>query len=236
MSARIAVAAALLLAAAAAWAEPPAAEITMLTGRGTAVATDGTVRDLAKGDKVYSGDIVSSGVNSYLNLKFADGGLTLLRPSTRFQIEDYSYTAPAAAAPAPVAKGRKAAAPVTPPPPQEPRAFFKLLKGGFRAVSGIIGHSDSNQYRVSTPTATIGIRGTDYFVVYCTAECDSAAPNTTVIGVIKDGVFVKSPAGQQLDLGENEFMSVLPDGHIVKLPGMPHFLVVDPIPNPQTCQ
>ncbi len=51
------------------------------------------------------------------------------------------------------------------------RAFFRLLKGGFRAVSGLIGKADPNEYLISTPVATIGIRGTDYIVVVCDAAC-----------------------------------------------------------------
>ena len=50
-------------------------------------------------------------------------------------------------------------------------AFFRLLKGGFRAVSGLIGHTRREDYAVQTPVATIGIRGTDYEVRMCSGDC-----------------------------------------------------------------
>jgi hypothetical protein len=42
------------------------------------------------------------------------------------------------------------------------RSFFSLLKGGFRAVTGLIGSRNKRNYRIKTPSATIGIRGTDH--------------------------------------------------------------------------
>lgn len=193
-----------------------AAEVLLITGRGTATdPVGGGIRELAKGDAIYPGEIINAAVNSYINLKFSDGGFILLRPNSRFVVEDFAdasqppaaeqvavtpaVTPPPAAAPAPQpavkppADSKKkpskpsaapaAAAtppapavvpPVAPAPAQAPRssrAFFRLLKGGFRAVSGLIGKANPAEYRVSTPVATIGIRGTDYLVVICDAAC-----------------------------------------------------------------
>lgn len=232
----------------------PAGEITLLTGRGTATSVDGAIRTLAKGDPVYSSEVISSGANSYLNIKFADGAFTLLRPNSRFEIETFVYKAPAeeAAKPVPVTPPPAAAKPLTPIAPAAPAqsssssAFFRLLKGGFRAVSGLIGHVDRNEYRVSTPVATIGIRGTDYIVVLCDAICandpvfgESLPPGASanggvVVGVIKGGVFVTNEKGEGTELGEDQYLVNLPDGTQIKLPYMPKFLRIDPIPNPAT--
>ncbi|HEY0973211.1 MAG TPA: hypothetical protein VGE57_01815 [Solimonas sp.] len=165
-----------------------AGEVMMLTGRATATDTRlNAVRELGKGDKVNAGEIINSGVNSYLNLKFSDGSFVLLRPGTRFIIEEFvDATAPAATTsaattPATTAPPARPAAPATAPTgaaasasaasPTGSRAFFRLVRGGFRAVSGLIGKADQNEYRVATPVATIGIRGTDYIVVACDAAC-----------------------------------------------------------------
>lgn len=178
------VAAMLMASSSTAFAAVAAGQVMMLTGRAT--ATDpgaSSVRELARGDAVHAGEIISSGVNSYLNLKFSDGSFILLRPGTRFVIEEFvDTTAPAPttiqpqATPPPVAvqpaPARQPAAPLAgPASPTQSRAFFRLLKGGFRAVSGLIGKADQNEYRVSTPVATIGIRGTDYIVVVCDKAC-----------------------------------------------------------------
>ncbi len=41
------------------------------------------------------------------------------------------------------------------------------MKGGFRAITGLVGKLNKHNYKIATPTATIGIRGTDHetFVV-----------------------------------------------------------------------
>jgi hypothetical protein len=44
------------------------------------------------------------------------------------------------------------------------RGFLSLLKGGFRTVTGLIGKRNKANYQVNTPTATIGIRGTEFAV------------------------------------------------------------------------
>src|SRR3546814_15472343 len=76
--------------------------------------------------------------------------------------ETRASPAPASSSKAAIPKTSRAAA--TAPVPSSPSksGFFRLLKGGFRAVSGLIGRVDHEEYRVSTPVATIGLRGTEY--------------------------------------------------------------------------
>ncbi|MBI2383329.1 MAG: FecR domain-containing protein [Gammaproteobacteria bacterium] len=229
-------------------APQPAGEVTLLTGRGTAVSPDGVVRDLAKGAPVYSGEMVNTGVNSYLNMQFTDGGLVLLRPNSRFQIQDYSYrsaplTLPSAA---PARKSGAASGAPAAASPAEGRALFRLLKGGFRTVTGLIGKGNPDDYRVSAGVATLGIRGTDYFVYLCDAACAAdpvvaanagagAGAGGVLVGVIRGTVFTANEAGQQIDVGEDQHVLTLPDGTQVELPFAPRFVRVDPIPNPESC-
>ena len=265
--------AALLLALtlpAVAGAAVPAANVTLVTGRGTASAAAGGIRTLAKGDAIYSGEIVHSSANSYVDLKFSDGGYFLLRPNSRFQVVDFvnhsgTVEPPVAAAPttpkpaAPAAAPSPApAAPATPPAVAPlvtaqqdnqsgaSRAIFSLLKGGFRSISGLIGKINHDEYQVSTPVATIGIRGTDYLVVICDATC---ATDPTLAAVIPPGVnplggivstvyahsIVVTDAGGSVTLLEGQYLLVLPSGVNIVLPYEPHFLHVDPTPNPATC-
>lgn len=363
---------ALGLGATGASAATAAGEVLLITGRGTAVnPSDGAIRDLSKGASVYSGEVVNSSANSYINLKFADGGYILLRPNTRFAVEDFSQGGAAApAAVAPPAPAPQVVQPPTPPPPvaaspattddwsvvvetyataaeaqravrgmqgrgleaeatavqirpgttwhrvfvrklagraaaekvivdlkrvgfrnptivpgtrtaapapapaapaapaqpvaPEPapppaivatpaatqqttsRAYFRLLKGGFRAVSGLIGKSDPAEYRVSTPVATIGIRGTDYVVILCDAACasdpvildtlpeGSSAQGGLIVGVIQGGVFVVNEDGKVAEVASGQYLVTLPDGTQIYLPFEPRFLRIDPIPNPLT--
>jgi hypothetical protein len=242
-----------LLLAWSGWARAaqPAATVILLTGRGTATALDGSIRALVKDEPVYSGEVVSSGANSYLDLKFSDGGFFLLRPNSRFELRDYvdhtGGAAPAAPSPAPV--------PAQSPPPSTPaaqasttdsRAFFRLLKGGFRTLSGLIGKINHDEYQVATPVATIGIRGTDYLAVICDETCatdpvlaEVLPPGVSAVGGLVTTVYAHSivvnTAKGSLVLEVGQYLLVLPDGTSILLPEEPHFLHVDPIPNPANC-
>jgi len=85
-------------------AAPSAGTVVLLTGQGTAAAPAGSIRPLVKDAPVYSGEIVSTAANSYMNLGFSDGGFVLLRPDSRLHIRDYAN---AAVVPQSVAKTEK---------------------------------------------------------------------------------------------------------------------------------
>lgn len=221
-------------------AAPPAAQVTLLTGQGTATAPGGTIRILAKGADVFARELISSGPSTYLNLKFRDGSFIMLRPNSRMQIEAFAYETPE------IPAAQPAAAPAEPaimPRAQTQQAYFSLLKGGFRAVTGLIGKANKEEYRFNTPIATIGIRGTDYVVILCDIACNNdpviasslqagqQAAGGLVVGTITGGVFVSSSGGTT-EVKENQYTMTLPDGTTTQLPYEPRLLRVDPIPNP----
>ena len=229
-----------------------AGEVTLLTGRGTSVGSSGDIRDLAKGDAVFSGDTVHSGASSYVDLKLTDGGFFLLRPNTRFHIVEFvDHTGAAAAAKAPAAPAVStlpllSGISATQSSNQTSHAVFRLIKGGFRSVSGLIGKVNHNEYELATPVATVGIRGTDYLNVICDATCatDPVISGILPIGVnalgglvatvYRDSILLTTAKGSEV-VKEGEYVLVLADGTIVHLPGEPHFLHVDPVPNPANC-
>lgn len=145
----------LLALMAAAWtagavaAGPAAGEVAKLVGRAATATLEGEIRNLAEGDPVHSGDTVVTSPHSFVRLKLSDGAFVLLRPNTRFQIEEYRLGAE----------------------PASDRSVFNLLKGGFRAVTGLIGTRSRDSVRYRTAVATIGIRGTDFEVIDCTDGC-----------------------------------------------------------------
>lgn len=109
---------------------------------GDVVATDGSgsARDLDKGSAIRVGDTIETGTGRAW-LRFKDGGYMSLQPQTTFRVDDYHFEDEE--------DGNE-------------KSFFSLLKGGIRAVTGIVGKRNRNAYRVTTPVATIGIRGTEY--------------------------------------------------------------------------
>lgn len=196
------------LAAGPAGAAEQAATATLAVGTVQAVAADGSSRTLHDGDLVYSGEVIKTGDQSYANLDFTDGGTIMLRPGTQFSIVNYHYDEQGhledvepgqPPVPQPAASGTEDSEP--PPPPQE-NAFFKLIKGGLRAVSGLIGHVQRDDYRMETPAATIGIRGTDYEARYCGADCGdekdaSGAPADGLYTAVNGGsIGVRNESGE----------------------------------------
>ena len=150
---------------------------TLVTGHVSAATPSGDIRDIVKGGPVYEGEVLITASSSYVNIEFSDGGRVLLRPESRFQIERYQYAATATQAQA------------ANQPVRQESAFFRLLKGGFRAVSGLIGHTRREDYAVQTPVATIGIRGTDYEVRFCQGDCNDTTPTP------KDGLYAGVQSG-----------------------------------------
>lgn len=174
-------------------AAAPAATVGMLTGEAQAVSPEGISRPLAEGDAVHSGDTLLTGPGAYLDLDFADGGQILLRPGSEFRIEDFRYTAAAEAGAAPRQAG-------------DDRAFFRLLKGAFRAVSGLIGKQDHADYGVETPIATIGIRGTEYEARWCQADC--AGEPGLYAGVEEGAIALINERGEtRLQAGEFAYLA-----------------------------
>lgn len=231
----------------------PVAEIRFASGQGTVSnADDGSLRAVAKGDKVYSGDVISSGPTTYINLKFVDGSFVLIRPKSRFQIEDFQL----AGAPKPAASVKPGSASASAPAVDGSRAFFRLLKGGFRAVSGTIGKLNRNEYRVSTAVATIGIRGTDYTATICDAACaaDPVVRGEITEGYVAEGGVVTTVESGGIDVAsegkncdqkekigiicpvnESQNLLVTQDGSQFRLSEMPKFMATDPIPDPLSC-
>ncbi len=91
------------------------------------------------GDTVSEGDLLITGGKGEIHLAMQDSGFMALRPNTRFEV--VSYRASGA---------------------EDDTGVFRLLAGGLRSITGWIGRYNARAYLVRTPTATIGVRGTDH--------------------------------------------------------------------------
>lgn len=123
-----------------------AAKVEFAVGGVTATGADGRSRALSKGAEINSGDTIQT-ADGRAQVRFSDGGYISLQPNTEFKVEDYSFSGKA--------DGSE-------------KGFFNLVKGGLRAITGAIGHTNKQAYRVNTPVATIGIRGTEFLAQYDT--------------------------------------------------------------------
>jgi len=167
-----------------------AGSVAVVSGRASATSSDGITRLLNDGDPIYAGDLIITGGNSYADLDFEDGGVLTLRPFSQVRVEAFHFEA------ASHEVDQSAQAPVF------ETAVFHLLKGGFRAVSGLIGHISHDDYVVMAPTATIGIRGTEYDLRYCQNDCGDEAENGAspanglYAGVNKGAIALRNEAGE----------------------------------------
>jgi hypothetical protein len=131
--------------------EPAVARATVVDGTAYVTRADGRQGILARGSALGVGDTLSTTRNSTVRLRFTDGGETAVRPDSRITVQSYRYE---------------------PDAPAQDNLFMSLVKGGLRALTGQIGkRGNADAYKLSTGTATIGIRGTDYIARLCQGDC-----------------------------------------------------------------
>ncbi len=127
--------------------------ILYVSGKVT-VERDGQLYRAVKNARIIEGDTIETGRSGRLHLRMSDRSLISLKPDTRFQIKTYRFRDAVRARPA------STVAPAT--AGEDNRSVFGLLKGGFRAITGLIGQRNKQAFGVDTPVATIGIRGTTF--------------------------------------------------------------------------
>jgi len=161
-----------------AWADD--AEVVMLLGNGEVKeSSQGNWRPVAIKQKLKAGDTVRTGATSQLALLLADQTQVRLNENSVFQISGVGNAESGTTLT--LAKGRIWA------------QAKQLFKGFFRSTAGAI---NASPLKVDTPTATIGIRGTDWEVVV-----DDSGKTT--VTVFSGQVQVGNDLGQ-LAIGPNE--------------------------------
>lgn len=175
---------------------------------------DGSIRLLAEKSQLQVGDVVSTERETYAQLNMTDGGKITLRPNSQLRIEGYQFSETE---------------------PEKDNFVFALLKGGLRAVTGLIGKRvDRDAYKLRTATATVGIRGTDFNAIEVAPPAPgqstpAGAPAPGVYVVVSDGVVVVTSGG--LDLlavaGQTAYSSSA-DLPAIIIPPPPNLPAIDP--------
>jgi hypothetical protein len=117
--------------------------LTVLAQVAQVVAIRGTVlttQELKQGDLVEVGQTVVTAQRAFVVLQFKDGARVTVRPNSTMIIEEYSYL-----------EGEDA-------------VELNLVQGGMRVITGAIAKSDPEAYKVRTPVALMGVRGTEFSV------------------------------------------------------------------------
>lgn len=165
--------------------EPPAAGVVvMVVGQVTATGRAGGGHPLQRRSNIFSGETIVTGKDSRVQIRFSDGSLISLQEGSQFRIENFSYK-------------------------QENKgdnATYQLLKGGMRTISGAVGKVNRDEYKVETPVATIGIRGTDYELML--HDSDNTGSDE-LYGYINDGVINAANKAGKKDFADNEFFKIV---------------------------
>ena len=126
---------------------------------------------LMVGSELKVGDELMTPANGHVHIRFVDGALVSLRPSSVLKINEYLFDAsnPAASL-----------------------VKFDLDKGVLRAISGQAAESAKDKFRLNTPLVAIGVKGTDFVV---------EATQARVSAIVNQGAIVLAPfdAGCRMD-------------------------------------
>ena len=117
----------------------------LVASRGEVIAESGDEqRFLTRGDAVHESDRIITGDKSFAVLQFIDGAKVTIRPNTVLDIKQYVYNG-----------GSKNA------------ATLSLVEGGLRVITGAMAKAEPESFKIETPVALMGVRGTEFAVVLC---------------------------------------------------------------------
>ncbi len=160
--------------------------VVLGSGQLIARAANGSERRLQRRSFVHAGETIVAGSNAFAQIRFSDGGLVSLRSGSEFRIDEYQF------------KGKEDGS---------EKATFSLLKGGLRTISGRIGKTHKKNYRMNTPVATIGIRGTHYGARLCLGDCGAGVQDGWYIGVLEGSIVITVGGKEYIcDAGEYYFV------------------------------
>lgn len=191
-----------------------AGEVTHLSGTLSVKRADGASKLLSVKSDVQEGDTLTTEQGTYARVKFRDGAEVVMRPGTELKIDKYQF-----------AEAK----------PESDGMLISMLKGGLRAISGLIGKRSREKVGFSTATATIGIRGTHFGMLLCQNDCGGVATpsgqppaNGLHVDVSSGAVLVSNAnGGVMLTQGQFGFVAssaapptLVPpqDGHSVTIP------------------
>ena len=142
-----------------------AGSVSFVIGDVSSIGADGKAIPVSRGNTVQAGQTLVTGANGHIHLRMVDGAFLSVRPQSKLRIENYHYDAAV---------------------PANNRIKFILEQGVARSITGRAGEAAKENYRLNTPLAAIGIRGTDFVV---------QATNDITRVTVQSGAVVMAPFG-----------------------------------------
>ena len=137
-------------------------EVSLVLGRAY-LERNGEREKIVTGAQINVGDRVFTEAGGHVHVHFIDDALVSVRPSSTLDIVRYDYDAQQ---------------------PQNSAVKFELSEGVARAISGAAAKSARERFRLNTPIAAIGVRGTDFVV---------SANSRTTRALVNEGSIVMAP-------------------------------------------
>ncbi len=116
-------------------------EVTLSIGQ---TAVGGRPLDLLsvqKGEAIYQGDVIKTSGSGHIHVRFIDGALISVRPNSVLAIHEFKYD---------------------PQQPVNSVVRLTLEAGEMRSISGAAAQAAKERFRLNTPLAAIGVKGTDF--------------------------------------------------------------------------
>lgn len=113
--------------------------------------------------EVFAGDQIKTLSGGHAHIRFVDHAMVSVRPNSQLNIDYYHYDANN---------------------PAVSIIRFDLVEGRVRSISGKGAKANREKFRLNTPIAAIGVRGTDFVV---------SADNSLVQAIVNEGAIVVAP-------------------------------------------
>lgn len=153
-----------------------------VTGPVSIVGPDGSRRAAQRDDGLRPGESIVTGPDALAQLRLRDGSLFSVRAETEIKLDEFRFA------------GR-----------DDRNAGFamSIVKGGFRTITGLIALLNRSNYRIATPAATIGVRGTHFETVHLPAALQQV-PAGTYNRVFEGITQLQNSAGANLVVSRNQ--------------------------------
>ncbi|WP_323594274.1 FecR family protein [Aliarcobacter butzleri] len=152
--------------------------VSLVEGKAT-ILRNGQTLNANMGDKVENKDIISTQVNSKIKITFIDNTIVTIGKESSLNIEEYIFNS------------------------KEAKTELNVLKGAFHTITGQIGKVNPDKFKLKTKSASIGIRGTEFYGDENRIVCTQGR-----IVVLSNGISVDVPAGNYINIFANQRPSV----------------------------
>ena len=159
-----------------AFAQTKIGQILFVHGNARIISTDGSSHDAKAGMIVSLGDKIITQAASSLQIQLSDTTYFAVRPNSEVVLDQYQYL-------------------------NKPgdKVETSVLRGGLRSITGTVGERNKRAFRLKTPVATIGIRGTDLNIYYIPPDRteEYSSPTGTYLTLQRGGAYLENTTGKQ---------------------------------------